>query len=224
MNHGQLVHTSNVSKELFLRMNMLFEFIIHNKQMIDFFHVDKMFRRKKRQIENITFVQPLKGEVYFYTPIAYSTKLENSGEKNEMQIFKDSDLALAGKLKLIFEREKMNWFEIREEKSTTSSKSEHFFALYFYPHRLVAGRNPPFDEKATMQNIEELFDFIVTKEQHRPAEVKLTKTPLAYSSVEEEPYDKYEAITLIAGEPPEESEELTFKSRRRKKQTEVSEI
>ena len=202
----------------------MFEFIIHNKQAIDFFHVAKMFRRKKRQIENVTFVQPLKGEVYFYTPIAYSTKLTNSREKNGMQIFKDSDLALAGKLKLIFEREKMNWFEIREEDSVTSSKSEHFFALYFYPHRLVASRNPSFDEKATLQNIEELFDFIVTEEQHRPAEVKHTKTPLAYTSVEEEPYDKSEVITLVAGEPHEESEEIVIMSKRRKKQADIPQI
>ena len=32
-----------------------------------------MFGKSKRQIKNVTFVQPLKGEVYFYTPIAYAT-------------------------------------------------------------------------------------------------------------------------------------------------------
>jgi hypothetical protein len=58
--------------------------------------------------------------------------LKNSKGK---QVFTDSDLALAGKLKLIFEREKMTWFEIREEKSKTPFKNERFFALYYYPHR-----------------------------------------------------------------------------------------
>ena len=70
-----------------------------------------MFGKSKRQIKDVTFVQPLKGEVYFYTPIAYATNLQNSKEREGKQVFIDSDLALAGKLKLIFEREKMTWFE-----------------------------------------------------------------------------------------------------------------
>ena len=165
----------------------------------------KCSEAKKRQIEKITFVQPLKGEVYFYTPIAYSASLRNSREKNQTQVFKDSDLALAGKLKLIFQREKMTWFEIREEKSGTSSKSDHFFALYFYPHRLVASRSPSFDEKATLQNIEEMFNFIVTEEQNRPAEVQKTLTPLAYTSVEEEQFKEPQAVTMIANQQYKES-------------------
>ena len=75
-----------------------------------------MFLKSKRKIKNVIFVQPPKGEVYFYTPIAYSTKLLSSKEKNSKEVFTDSDLALVGKLKLIFEREKMIWFEIKEEK------------------------------------------------------------------------------------------------------------
>jgi hypothetical protein len=65
-----------------------------------------MFGKSKRQIKNVTFVQPHEGEVYFYTPIAYATNLRDSKEKEGKQVFTDSDLALAGKLKLIFEREK----------------------------------------------------------------------------------------------------------------------
>ena len=78
-----------------------------------------MFGKNKRQLENVTFVQPLNGEAYFYTPIAYTTNLQNSKENEGKQVFTDSDLALAGKLKLIFEREMMTWFEIREENSTS---------------------------------------------------------------------------------------------------------
>ena len=89
-----------------------------------------MFGKSKRQIKNVLFVQPPKGEAYFYTPIAFATTLPNSGEGE--QVFKDSDLALAGKLKLIFERENMVWFEIREEKS---SEEERMFVMYYYPYR-----------------------------------------------------------------------------------------
>ena len=174
-----------------------------------------MFGRSKRQIDNVTFVQPLKGEVYFYTPIAYSIKMRNSREKEGKHIFKDSDLALAGKLKLIFEREKMVWFEIKEETSPDPLKDEQVFALYYYPHRLVASRAPSFDEKATLQNIKELFNFIVTEEQNRPAEVKQTKSPQAYVSVEEEPSEESEAITMFAGEPYEESEEIAITGKQR---------
>jgi hypothetical protein len=164
-----------------------------------------MFGRSKRQIENVTFVQPLKGEVYFYTPIAYSK------EEKGKQVFKDSDLALAGKLKLIFEREKMIWFEIREEKSTTPFKGEYHFALYYYPHRLVASRFSPFDEKATLEDIKKLFDFIVTEDQTRLAEVRQPQLLLAYGSIVEELREESDA-TLMAEEPYEESDAIIAES------------
>ena len=154
-----------------------------------------MFGKSKRQIENVTFVQPLKGEVYFQTPIAFSK------EEKGTPVFKDSDLALAGKLKLIFEREKMVWFEIREEKSTMPSKGEYCFVLYYYPHRLVASRVSPFDEKATLEDIRKLFDFIVTEDQTRLAEVRQSELLLAYGSIVEELRKESEAITLITAEP-----------------------
>ncbi len=174
-----------------------------------------MFGKSKRQIDNVTFVQPLKGEVYFYTPIAYSTNLWNSREKKEMQIFKDSDLALAGKLKLIFEREKIRWFEIREEKSATSLKNEHFFALYFYPQRLVASRSPSFDVNATLQKIKELFNFIVAEEQNRSVEVHRSKIPLAYTSLDEQLREESESITMIAADSYAESEEISITRKQR---------
>jgi len=165
-----------------------------------------MFGKSKRQIKDVTFVQPLKGEIYFYTPIAYATNLKNSKEEKGKQAFTDSDLALAGKLKLIFEREKMTWFEIREEKSTTPLKDERFFALYYYPHRLVASRASFFDEKATLQDIKKLFDFIVTEDQTRLAEVQQTQSPSAYRSIAEILREESEAIAIATGEPSEESE------------------
>jgi len=151
-----------------------------------------MFGKSKRQIKNVTFVQPLNGEAYFYTPIAYAT------EKEGRQVFVDSELALAGKLKLIFEREKMIWFEIREENSTTQSKEERMFVMYYFPHRLVASRASSFDEKATLQDIKKLFDFIVTEDQTRPAEVQQSQSPSAYGSVAEEPREESEAIPIVA--------------------------
>jgi hypothetical protein len=175
-----------------------------------------MFRKSKRQIENAIFVQPPKGEAYFYTPIAYSTVLQNSREKKEKQVFKDSDLALAGKLKLIFEREKKCWFEIKEEKTPNSPKNEHYFALYFYPQRLVASRDPPFDVTATLQSIKELFDFIVTEEQNRSVEVHQSKMPLAYTPVEEELNEEPEAIPMYTVDSGEESEQIAVTSKRRK--------
>ncbi len=174
-----------------------------------------MFEKSKRQIKNVMFVQPPNGEAYFYTPIAYSTSLQNSKEGKEKQVFADSDLALAGKLKLIFEREKKCWFEIKEKKSTTSSKIEHYFALYFYPKRLVASRDPPFDVTATLQNIKELFDFIVTEEQNRLVAVHQSKMPLAYTSLEEEPCEESEVITMIAVDSRKESEETAVTRKRR---------
>jgi len=163
---------------------------------------DKMFGKSKRQIENVTFVQPLKGEVYFHTPIAFSK------EEKGTPVFKDSDLALAGKLKLIFEREKMIWFEIREEKSSTSSKGEYCFALYYYPHRLVASRVSPFDEKATLEDIKKLFEFIVTEDQTRLAEVRQPQLLLAYGSIVEELREESDATTLMTEEPYEESDAI----------------
>ena len=145
----------------------------------------KMFGKRKRRIENVTFVQPLKGEVYFYTPIAHATNLQNSKEKDGKLVFRDSDLALAGKLKLIFDREKMTWFEVREEKSPTPAKMELCFVLYYYPHRLVSGRASSVDEKSTLQDIKKLFDFIVTEDQTRFAEVKQTQSDSAYGSIPE---------------------------------------
>jgi hypothetical protein len=161
-----------------------------------------MFGKSKRRIKNVTFVQPLKGEVYFYTPIAFSK------EEKGTQVFKDSELALAGKLKLIFERENMTWFEIREEKSTTPSKDEHCFALYYYPHRLVTSRFSPFDEKATLENIKKLFEFIVTEDQTRLAEVQQTQSPSAYRSIAEEQGEESEAVSIMAEEPSEESDAI----------------
>jgi len=90
-----------------------------------------MFGKGKRQIKDVIFVQPPKGEAYFYTPIAYSTNLPISKEKNEKQVFTDSDLALVGKLKLIFEREKKCWFEIKEEKKLNSPKTSTILRCIF---------------------------------------------------------------------------------------------
>ncbi len=155
-----------------------------------------MFGKSKRQIKNVTFVQPLEGEAYFYTPIGHSFNLQSSKEKKIKQVFNDSNLALAGKLKLIFEREKMTWFEIREEKSPTSAKGEHSFVLYYYPHRWVECKSTSLDEKATLQDIKKLFDFIVTEDQNRFAEVQEMQSPTAYGSIAGEPYRETESISL----------------------------
>ena len=165
-----------------------------------------MFGKSKRQIKNVIFVQPPKGEAYFYTPIAYATTLPNSRENEGEQVFKDSDLALAGKLKLIFEREKMNWFEIREGKSKTHFEEPRFFGLYYYPHRLVTSRSPPSVGKATLTEIRALFDFLVTQDQNRLAEVQQPNSPSAYDYPKGESHKESETITIIAGDPWEESE------------------
>jgi len=156
-----------------------------------------MFGKSKRQIENVTFVQPRKGEAYFYTPIAYSTILKSSKEKQGKQVFTDSDLALAGKLKLIFEREKMTWFEIKEETSTAPSKDERAFALYYYPRRLVASRALFSEEKATLQDIKKMIDFIVTQEQTRLAEVRKPQSPSAYGPPAEESNKESDTIPMV---------------------------
>jgi hypothetical protein len=171
-----------------------------------------MFGKTKRQIKNVTFVQPLKGEAYFYTTIAYSTNLQNPKGKEGTHVFNDSDLALAGKLKLIFEREKMTWFEVREEKSTIPSKDEYFFSLYYYPHRLVARRASMCDVKATLQEIKELFDFIVTEDQTRFADVWKTQSLSEYGAIiGGEQCEESETVSIVAAvEPHEESETVSI--------------
>jgi hypothetical protein len=139
---------------------------------------------EKKALRPVTFVQPLQGEAYFCTPIAYSSKLPNSKEDGK-QVFRDSDLALAGKIKLIFEREKMVWFEVREEKSPTQTKDERLFQLYYYPHRLVSGRTLSMNEQATLNEVQRLFDFILNKDQTRFAEVEQLKSPSPYGSIPE---------------------------------------
>ena len=175
----------------------------------------RMFRRNKRQIKNVTFVQPLRGESYFYTPIAHSTILQNPEGKEGVQVFKDSDLALAGKLKLIFQREKMVWFEIKEEKSKTS-KDERIFALYYYPHRLVASRSLPFEEKTTLRDIKKLINFIVTKNQTRFAKIQRIQSPSAYGSIAEAIREDSDAIETITVKPSEETEAETIITNRGK--------
>ncbi len=147
-------------------------------------YIISMFRKSQTPIKNVTFVQPLKSEHYFCSPIAYSTNMQNSKQEGGKQVFSDSDLALAGKLKLIFERENMTWFEVKEEKSTTQSKDQRLFALYYYPLRLVASRRSSLEEKVTLSDIQRLFDSIVTKAQTRFAEVQLS--PSAYGSFAED--------------------------------------
>ena len=163
-----------------------------------------MFGKKKRQLKNVMFVQPPKGEAYFYTPIAYTTILPNS--KEEKQVFKDSDLALVGKLKLIFEREKMIWFEIKEKKLKTSFGSSRFFGLYYYPRRLVMSRSSPPAESARLTEIRTLFDFFVTEEQNRPAEIHQTDSPSAFGWIKGESYEKAESVSIVAKDLSEKSE------------------
>ena len=95
----------------------------------------------------------------------------------------------------------------REEKSTTPSKDEHFFSLYYYPHRLVARRASLCDEKATLQDIKELFDFIVTEDQTRFAEVWQTQSPSEYGAIVGEPREESETVSIAAVEPCEEPPE-----------------
>ncbi|MGB9841484.1 MAG: hypothetical protein ACPLKZ_02040 [Candidatus Bathyarchaeales archaeon] len=147
-----------------------------------------MFGRNKRRIRDVTFVQPVKGDAFFCTPIAYAVG------SNGSKVFTDSDLALAGKLKLIFEREKMTWMEIKEEKAG----SEHYFALYYYPKRLVTERAPCSEEKATLAEIKKLFDFFVTHELVRPADVQKPKSPSAYGLSEKETRVEMEVIPVEA--------------------------
>jgi hypothetical protein len=157
----------------------------------------KMFGKRKRQIRSVTFVQPQKGEAYFYTPIAYATTLQNSKKREKKQIFTDSDLALAGKLKLIFEREKMVWLEIKEETKKTLPKEQRLFALYYYPHRLVASRASSFPEKATLLEIKKMFNFFVSQDQTRFAKIEQKKSLLVYGSIVGESNEESETIPII---------------------------
>ena len=143
-----------------------------------------MFGNEKKTTRPVTFVQPLQGEAYFCTPIAYSIKLANSKEEGK-QVFRDCDLALAGKIKLISEREKMDWFEVREEKAATQTKDQRVFQLYYYPHRLVSTRTVAMNEQATLEQVQKLFDFILTKDQTRFAGVEQLKSQSPYGSIPE---------------------------------------
>lgn len=145
-----------------------------------------MFGKNKRQIRDVIFVQPVKGDAFFCTPIAYAV------DSNGSKVFLDSDLALAGKLKLIFERENMTWMEIKEEKVG----GERYFALYYYPKRLVTERAPCSEEKATLRDVKKLFDFFVTHELVRPADVQKSKSPSAYGSSEKETTVDIEVIPV----------------------------
>jgi hypothetical protein len=143
-----------------------------------------MFGAEKKATRPVTFVQPLEGEAYFCTPIAYSIKLSNAKEEGK-QVFRDSDLALAGKIKLITEREKMNWFEVKEEKAPTLTKDQRVFNLYYFPHRLVSSRTQSLNEQATLDQVQKLFDFILTKDQTRFAGVEQLKPQSPYGSIPE---------------------------------------
>jgi hypothetical protein len=81
---------------------------------------------------------------------------------------------------------------------------------------LVASRASFLDEKATLQDIRKMFDFIVTEDQTRLAEVQQTHSPSAYGSIEEEEPEESEAVTILAGEPREESEVIPVVAARRK--------
>ena len=161
-----------------------------------------MFGKNKKQPSEphlqVTFVQPHKGEAYFHARIAHASFM---GQKETKQVFTDFDLSLAGKLKLIFEREKMSWFEVREEISTL--KNEHFFTLYYYPQRLVEKRSSNRQESATLENIKSLFEYFITKDQTRLAEIQPIKSPTASGFIGEE----CEPVTVVAAAVPMEAQE-----------------
>ena len=175
-----------------------------------------MFGKRKRQVKNVMFVQPPKGEAYFYTPLAYATTMPNSKEEGK-EVFKDSDLALAGKLKLIFEREKMIWFEIKEKKLKTSFGASRFFGLYYYPHRLVMSRSSPPAEKVKLTEIRALFDFFVTEEQNRPAEVQQSDSPSAYGWKTGESDEKSETVAIFTKDIYEGAETVPVTAKRAKR-------
>jgi hypothetical protein len=163
-----------------------------------------MFGKNKKQTTTevhleVNFVQPHKGEAYFYTPIAHATFQD---QKERKQVFTDYDLSLAGKLKLIFEREKMSWFEVKEE--TAPLKNDHYFTLYYFPHRLVSRRASSREEKATLEDIRKLFEFFITQAQTRLAEIQQIPSPTASGFIAEEP----EVVSIVAAAVPMEEQEM----------------
>jgi hypothetical protein len=163
-----------------------------------------MFGKNKKQPTQtnleVNFVQPHKGEAYFYAPIAHS-----SFQEERKQVFTDFDLSLAGKLKLIFEREHMNWFEVREE--TAQLKSDHYFTLYYFPHRLVARRASFREEKATLEDVRKLFEFFITQAQTRLAEVQQIPSPTASGFIAEETQEP-EVVSIFAAAVPMQEQEV----------------
>jgi len=167
-----------------------------------------MFGKNKKQTTEVNlevnFVQPHEGEAYFCASIAHSTFQD---QKERKQVFTDFDLSLAGKLKLIFEREHMNWFEVREE--TAQLKNEHYFTLYYFPHRLVARRASFREEKATLEDIRKLFEFFITQAQTRLAQVQQIPSPTASGFIAEEALKEPEAVSIFAAPIPMKQQEAT---------------
>jgi hypothetical protein len=94
----------------------------------------------------------------------------------------------------------MVWFEIKEETIKTSSKEQRLFALYYYPHRLVASRASSFAEKATLQEIKKLFSFFVTEDQTRFAKIQQKKSLLVFGSIAGESDKGSETIPIVVAE------------------------
>lgn len=167
-----------------------------------------MFGKNKKQPPatevhlEVSFVQPHKGEAYFYTPIAHATIQDQQGGK---KVFTDFDLSLAGKLKLIFEREHMNWFEVREEEAPL--KNDHYFTLYYFPHRLVSRRASSREEKATLEDIRKLFEFFITQAQTRLAEIQQIPSPTASGFIADETAEEPEVVSIVAAAIPMEEQE-----------------
>ena len=66
----------------------------------------------------------------------------------------------------------------------------------------MSSRASFFEEKATLQEIKKMFDFIVTEDQMRLAEVQQIQSPKAYRSIEEELPEEKDAVTIAAAEEP----------------------
>jgi hypothetical protein len=66
----------------------------------------------------------------------------------------------------------------------------------------VSSRASFFEEKATLQEIKKMFDFIVTEDQTRLAEVQQIQSPKAYRSITEELPEETDAVTIVAAEEP----------------------
>ena len=167
-----------------------------------------MFGKNKKQTPTevhleVNFVQPHKGEAYFYTPIAHAACQD---QKERKPVFTDYDLSLAGKLKLIFEREKMSWFEVKEE--TAPLKNDHYFTLYYFPHRLVSRRASSREEKATLEDIRKLFEFFITQAQTRLAEIQQIPSPTASGFIAEETGNEPEVVSIVAAAVPMEETEM----------------